>query len=149
MASTLYGKNKNCDVDSMINTFKSKYHSTMNSMSTSASSNASFSNSNSKQCPILKQCIDYTNTLKNEHTEHIEELNRRMINNINVLNIRYIDTGSNNYFLCCRQRFKKVTDYNRRAQSFYKMDLKPNVGCWAIGTTKKVMEYRRDFNKHL
>ena len=81
MASTLYGKNKNCDVDSMINTFKSKYHSTMNSMSTSASSNASFSNLNSKQCPILKQCIDYTNTLKNEHTEHIEELNRRMINN--------------------------------------------------------------------
>lgn len=147
MASLYYQKNKNCDVDSMINSFKSKYHSTMNSMSTSASSNVSFSNT--KRSPILEQCIEYTSTIKNENKEHIEELNRKMINNVNVLNIRYIDTGSNNYFLCCRQRFKKVTDYNRRAQNFYKMDLKPNVGCWGIGTSKKVFDYRKELYQHL
>ena len=99
-----------------------------------------------KSFSITQKFSNYTKELQNDlgRKQKIENLNKKMINNVNVLNIRYIDTGSNNYFLACRPRFNKVIDYNRKAQDLYKMDLSPNTGCWSVNVSRKVFDYRND-----
>ena len=91
-----------------------------------------------KSFSITQKFSNYTKELQNDlgRKQKIENLNKKMINNVNVLNIRYIDTGSNNYFLACRPRFNKVIDYNRKAQDLYKMDLSPNTGCWSVNVSR-------------
>lgn len=99
-----------------------------------------------KSFSITQKFSDYTKELQNDlgRKQRIENLNKKMINNANVLNIRYIDTGSNNYFLACRPRFNKVINYNKKAQNLYKMDLSPNTGCWSLGLSGKIFDYRND-----
>jgi hypothetical protein len=102
--------------------------------------NNQFNNNNEAQCLKEQFVIDQLNKKVNTSQDI-------SIQNLNVLNMRYIDIGSNNYFLACRPRFDNVIKYNKRVQDYYKgIPLSKGNKGWSIGTVDKIYKLRKQFN---
>lgn len=128
--------------NSSISTLSSSNHSQWNTLCQSMNKPSSSISSSS----VLSKIQDYTRDIKGKQkNERIEQLNKKLIDNVNVMNIRYIDTNSNNYFTCNLNKFKHVDKYNAKAQEIYSKDLHPNKGLWTINVTDKVFQYRKQF----
>lgn len=126
------------------------YHSSFSSLNSSTNNYKFNSSYNSFYYPasssVLSKIQDYTRVIKGrKRNEKLEQLNKKLINNVNVMNIRYQDTNSNNYFICNLNEFKQVCSYNSKAQEIYSKDLHPNKGFWRINTSDKVFRYRKYF----
>ena len=105
--------------------------------------NNQLNNNNGVQCLKQQTIVDQL-TNKVNNTQHISN------QNVNVLNMRYIDIGSNNYFLACRPRFDNVIKYNKRVQEYYKgVPLSKGNKGWSIGTVDKIYKLRKEFNQLL
>ena len=111
--------------------------------------------SDNSECVNIKQKIcDFSKSLLNERIHQrkgrVCEYKSKQNQNVNVNNMRYIDVGSNNYFMACRPRYDNIMQYNTKAQDFFKgISITPkNDGC-SIAERERIYKMKQDFMKML
>ena len=127
-------------------TLNEVYNSVLSNESTLIDSFSKPSFLKDKKLTTNQKYNNYIEELKNDKDKRLNNYNLNRMKNVDVLNIRYQDTNSNFDFLSTLPKFKEVTQYNQKARDFYSMDLAPNKGCWNVGTSAKVWEYRNKFD---
>lgn len=117
--------------------------------------NKNNANKDNSECLTMKEKIcDFSKSLLNERMHQrkgrVCEYKSIQNQNVNVNNIRYIDVGSNNYFMACRPRYENVMQYNTKAQGYFKgiPITSKNEGC-SIAEKERIYKMKQDFMKML
>jgi hypothetical protein len=95
---------------------------------------------------------NFTRSLDISKQIRMDKVAKKRNLNVNVMNYRYKDVNSNNYVVNLLPRFKRICDYNKKAQEFYNNDIYPNEnylkGGNKVNVFDRVLLYKGYFKMH-